>query len=391
MKIGIIGSGCSAIYLACILKAKDFKNDVSLLDINFIPGKKFLITGNGRCNLANTLVTNDSYNNDQTKKIIGNTPAKDIISFLGEVGILTRDLGNLIYPFSLSAQDYLSQLIRFLKERNTKFINDFNVLDYQETNKGIKIIGKEKCYVFDKVIIATGGLSKINLKQRTNMFNILKTHKYSISPVKPGLNPIKSIENVKSLENLRAKGDVKLFIDNKEIYKESGEVQFKKDGLSGIAIFNCSSVIARYKDFKVAKISIDLMPDHSEEQIIDILKKFNNASKYSCLDGLFAPKFSEFIRQKANVKNLYLFTNSEISKLATTIKNLIFTFKEAYGFEDSQVTIGGVSYSNLSDTLESKIEKNIYFIGEVLDADGLCGGYNLMFAFKSAELVSKNL
>lgn len=390
MKILIVGSGCSAFYLGVLVKRYNKDIDVIFVDSNKEAGKKFLVTGNGRCNLANLKITDKSYNNLKIKEIVESFNYKNIVDTLNEIGIETRNINELVYPYSLSAKSYRDLLLNYLKENNCKFYLNNNIDDYKIKNDKIEVKINNKNYIFDKIIVATGGNSQVHIKQ-TIFLDVLKKHNYKIKNFKPGLTPLKVKENVKILENLRVKCLVSLYIDDKLEYIEDGEVLFKKDGLSGIAIFNCSSIIARKDRFKKAIIKLNLVKDISDEEIKNKLIQYNNISKYSCLDGFFDKRLSEYIRNYSGAKNLYKFTKNELEKIAYNMQNLSFTYINHYSFNESQVSIGGVELSNLNDSLESKIEKNVYFVGEILDADGLCGGYNLMFAFASSYLVAKGI
>ena len=133
------------------------------------------------------------------------------------------------------------------------------------------------------------------------------------------------------------------------------------------------------------------MPDLSYEELVNKLAKLNSFSKNSVLLGIFTKPICEYIRKVSGVKNLNAYTNTEIKKLAVAIKNLNFTYLDTYAFRESQASIGGVEFNNLNKNLESKTESNVYFAGEILDADGLCGGYNINFAIASAYRIYNSI
>lgn len=394
MKIGILGSGCSAIYLALLLKEKDPNIDLTLFDMNKVPGKKFLITGNGRCNLLNNKVTKYSYNNEDINKLIDEDFIQYEKEFFTKIGVELREIGDLVYPYSLSATSLQTYLVNYLLKKGTKFINSINIYDYlvnDNDKNNIKVITDHGDYYFDKLVIATGGLSKISNNQN-DLLEIYSKHGYQITPLESGLAPLKTKEPTKSIENNRVKGIISLIIDNKEIYQEEGEVLFKKDGLSGIAIFNIESLIKRLRKdnpLSTYNISIDLFPNLSLEELTSKLKKYN---ELSFLDGVFTDSINRYILNRAGINiNNNKYNDNEIGKVAKIIKQLTFTYLDSYSFSDSQVTIGGINIHNLDNNFKSKIEKNIFFIGEVVDVDGLCGGYNLMYSFFSAKKASEVL
>ncbi len=392
MKIGILGQGVSGIILSLLLKQNNPKCDVTIIDKEESAGRKILATGNGRCNLSNLELSDKSYNNEDALNVVKEFPADDIMKFFESIGVFTRTYNNLVYPYSYSAGAFRDYLYGLCKDKKVKFVNSEKMIDYSiEENGRIRVKTANKIFVFDKFVIAAGSASAPQISGSDSIFNILEKHGYKIEPLRVGLAPIQTLEKPTIIQNERVKAKVSLYIDKNLVYEENGEVLFKKDGLSGIAIFNCASMIARARRFKKCTISLDLMPDFEYDDLVEKLTKLNDLTKQSVLSGIFTKHICEFIRRAAGVKNLYEYTPTEIKKLAVTIKNLVFTYKETYGFKDSQVAVGGVAFSNVSYDLESKKELGVYFAGEVLDADGLCGGFNIMFAIASAKKVSEAL
>lgn len=391
MKVGILGQGASGLLLALMLKFENQDLDVVLIDKNASAGRKFLATGNGRCNLANTEINESSYNNEEGRKIVEEFDSEKLIAFLKNIGVLTRNINNLVYPYSLSAKNLLDYLIDYAKQNKIRFVNNENLIDYDIVDGKVKVTTSKKNFSFDRFVIASGNGSAPQLGGATSVLSVLGKKGYKIIDGKPGLCPIRTVESTKTLENQRVKAKVSLVIDKNVVYEEVGEVQFKKDGLSGIAIFNCSSMIARSNKFKKAIIRIDLVLDVSADDLFKEFTLLNPISNKSFLSGIFTKEITEYVRKNSGIKNPYIYSPSELKKLALYIKNIEFTYKESYSFNDSQVTVGGVSLKNVNDNLESTLEKNIFLIGEVLNVDGLCGGYNLMFAFASAHKAAKSI
>ncbi|MFA7110897.1 MAG: NAD(P)/FAD-dependent oxidoreductase, partial [Bacilli bacterium] len=203
--------------------------------------------------------------------------------------------------------------------------------------------------------------------------------------------PIKVKEKVNAIENERLKAKITLYIDKHNAYEEEGEVLIKKDGLSGICIFNASSIIARDPGFKEAKIYLDLFADLPLETLTSKFIEANKVSKCNFLEGYFNKNMAEYIRKNSGVKNLMVFDNQEIKKIAKFVKNIEFTYASSYTFNDSQVTVGGIDINEVNDNLESKKEKNVYFAGEILDLDGLCGGYNLMLCYATSKKIADSI
>lgn len=393
MNILIVGSGCSAVYLASLISFYKKEIKVDILSNDDVIGKKILVTGNGRCNLGNLgNIGSNEYNNEITKDIVSSFSIENIISFLSNIGIHVTTINNLVYPYSLSSKNYRELLSAFvLNNKNVKVLKDLKFVDYISKNNEVEVQLNNNIKTYDKIVFATGGISGNN-KNSAEIIGILKKHNYVITPFRPGLAPIKTKEKTALVNGKRVKCDISLLKNNKLIYKEHGEVLFKKDGLSGISIFNCSSLINRSNEIADFVISLDLFPDYDLTNLINLLTKFNKSNTNYLLYSFFDKDMSSFILKMIQMNKVSKYNEKEIKSLAFSLKNLKFHYESTYDFKDSQVSIGGISYSNLNITsLESLLEKNIYFIGEILDSDGLCGGYNLMFAFASAFKVLNSL
>ena len=393
MNILIVGSGCSAVYLASLISFYKKEIRVDILSNDDVIGKKILVTGNGRCNLGNLgNIGINEYNNEITKDIVSSFPIENIISFLSNIGIHVTTINNLVYPYSLSSKNYRELLSAFvLNNKNVKVLKDLKFVDYISKNNEVEVQLNNNIKTYDKIVFATGGISGNN-KNSAEIIGILKKHNYVITPFRPGLAPIQTKEKTALVNGKRVKCDISLLKNNKLIYKEHGEVLFKKDGLSGISIFNCSSLINRSNEIADFVISLDLFPDYDLTNLINLLTKFNKSNTNFLLYSFFDKELSLFILKMIQMNKVSKYNEKEIKSLAFSLKNLKFHYESTYDFKDSQVSIGGISYSNLNITsLESLLEKNIYFIGEILDSDGLCGGYNLMFAFASAFKVLNSL
>ena len=359
MKIGIIGGGASGAFLAIRLKEKNSSLEVSIIERNDKLLKKILVTGNGRCNYANTGELTNKYNNELANKLLDEFKPQDIIDVFDTYGVHPYAIDNLIYPVSLNAQTVAIQLIKRIEKLGIKVYLNEKVIDYQKKDNKFIVKSEKAEYIFDKLVISAGGCSYPQLGTDGTILNVLNKHGYKIETLSPTLSPIKVKENTKKISGQRQKGKVSLFKDNKLVYQEEGEILFKDDGLSGIVMLNISSMINRLKDRNNIKIVLDLANTN---------KKVNKDQYIEYV----SPKIAD-----------YLISND------LDIQNLSFTFKDFYDYQIAEVSHGGLSLNEVNDSLESNKEKGLYFTGEVLDIDGMCGGYNLMFAFASAEKVKK--
>ena len=203
----------------------------------------------------------------------------------------------------------------------------------------------------------------------------MKKHGYQTIAPRPGLSPLFTKEKTKNIDGIRVKAEVTLLANNKAVHQEIGETLFKEHGLSGIVIFDIMSLISRNQNFEY-KIKIDLLPEFSE----NYLKIYRKSHKFSeFLLAFINPKISSYLRER--------FKNDD--DIFASLKSLEFTFDKSYGFEFSQVSVGGIKVNEVDNNLMSKKENNVYIIGELLDIDGPCGGYNLTWAFASALKATK--
>ncbi len=314
-------------------------------------GRKILASGNGRCNISNTNLNKNSYNNEFAYKLV-NDNINDLFDLFNKLHIYTKsDNEGRLYPLSESSQSVLNILLKNIS--NDKIID----LEINSINKK-----NDKYYLnnsygpFDKIIIAIG--SNASYIKPYNSINIINELNIKFNQFKPSLVGFKTSLKLKEISGVRQKGNVSLYKDDKLIHSEDGEFIFKDDGISGICIMNLSSYYQRLDDRSKTYIKLDLSP--------------NNDYKY--LDSVLNPKLLNYIN-KNNIN----------------YHNFIIPIKDVYDFEFAQVSNGGIDISEINNNLSLKKDNNIYVGGEIIDVDGLCGGYNLMFAFTSAIIISKNI
>ena len=359
MKIGIIGGGAAGSYAAIRIKELNPSFSVTIIERNDKLLKKVAVTGNGRCNYANLGSLENKYNNPFANRIIENLKPQQLVANFDRFGIHPTQIDNLIFPVSLSAQTVILLLNKRLNDLGVAICLNEKVLDYQ--NKDNKFIVKtdKSEHVFDKVVFAAGGKAYPQLGTDGGVIEVLRQHGYEIETLSPSLSPLKVKENTKKISGQRVKCLVSLYNKGQLYYAEEGEVLFKDDGISGIVILNMSQKINEIKDKSNIKIVLNLVPNKSN------IKK---------------EQYEEYVHPKVAA---YLLDNK------LDINALSYTFKGFYDYNIAEVSHGGLSLKEISNDLESKKEKGLYFAGELLDIDGMCGGYNLMFAFASGETIAK--
>lgn len=345
MNIAIIGCGASALYFAATNK----KDSITIFERNKKIASKLLASGNGKCNLLNINATPNDYNNKRfIEKLFSSVSPKYIYDSFQNMGLLIKtDEEGRCYPVSESSQTVLNIL---LKNINAKIILEHTVKKISKIGDKYKIDSYDK--LFDKVIFASGSCANIINDKSSLCYGYLEDIK--LTKLKPSLTGFIT-GRYEKISGVRSKALVKLLDGDKLIHSESGEIIFKNDGISGIVVMNMSSYYNRY-----------ILKDPMLE--IDLLEGYNPKD----LEGALNPKLYDYI--KSNNINPH---------------KMILKIKDTYSYETAQVISGGVDLEEINDDFSYKKDKNIFFMGELLDIDGICGGYNLLFAFASAEKVRR--
>ena len=386
MEIAVIGASGAGLPFAAFLLKKHPDWRIHLFDSKEKAGKKVLATGNGHCNLLNAEAKPSSYSDPSfVESFLNRYSYYEIEKALFSLGIPLLRLGSLAYPKSFSASGYVETLLSQLKNNVIWHLNT-KVVDYAKRQNKWFLRSNNGDFSFDKLVFACGGKSGKNLGSDGSLFPVFEKHGYHVGDLKPGLCPIRTKENVASLAGARHEAEVSLLKEGKPVCVESGEVLFKRDGLSGIVIFNVERE-AVHRD--ALDLRLDLFPEESLEALSREIEGLLLACPHFGPAFLPAPLF-DFALRAAHLNSLR--NAADAPRFAQALKALDFRIDGFYDFEDSQVTIGGVSTSQVSPkNLESKIEDNVYFLGEVLDVDGPCGGYNLGWCLASALSLVESL
>lgn len=391
----IIGAGASGCFLALTLKYKNPNLKVALIEKNDKLGKKLLITGNGRCNLGNTNINIDNYNSSSSlEKFAKSLQKNEYLNCLKKFGILIKkeDTSTRLYPYSNQAITVCKSFERALENEKVKLIYNYDVKKATYENSSFVLNNDLKS---KKLVVATGGKTYIKTESKDNGYNILKSFGHTITKLYPALTFLKTDHKyIKDLQGVRTNVVVSLSVDESVLKKEEGQVQFTKDALSGICIFNLSRDVNKYlKDNKKVEIVVDLVPDYNRAYIECYLKEFNDYNVVDAISCILNKKIAQVVSNKLKLsdKKISGLSKSELENISYALKNMHFNIIETGDFKAAQVTNGGAKLDEFTSGLESLKKPLLYAIGEVLDVDGKCGGYNLSWAFNSALIAAEDI
>lgn len=384
MKIAVIGAGASGIFYALARKHFFPQDEITIFEKEAKMGRKIYATGNGKCNLAHTLNEQQyaSYRYPNiAKKLFEKVPLETILSFFQDLGVDLQCInGELWYPRTESARTVMDVFQYQCKKKGIIVETNCPLKDYEIKGNKVILHLLKKDGIYDALVLATGGCASSQFGSDGNLFPILRQHHYHISKLYPGLVGVKVQEDTRLFAGQRMKCQVRLMQEQTCLFEEYGEVICKEDGLSGIVMMNMASYLMRYQ-VKQAKFCLDLFPDYTEESLYQhILEK--EGKGYPYLDGLVATSLAREIERRTKTKAHK--TKEEWKEIVKQLKAFTFTFQDTYSFEQAQVTIGGVLMNQIDEYFRSKVEKQVILLGEMLDMDGLCGGYNLLWAWASA-------
>lgn len=384
MKIIIIGSGASGLAAGISLIRCGY--DVTILERNNISGKKLLLTGAGRCNFFNSdqnIVHYHSSDKDILAKIITSDNIHLVEDFIISLGIIPKVKDGYYYPFANQAYNMKELLERTYLDLGGKIKYNYLVEKIEKKNSLFLVNDNISC---DKLILATGSKAYKMTGSDGIGYQLAKKFNHHIVKVLPSLTSLITREKI-NLKGVRVDAKVTLYEDGVKVREELGQVQFTDYGLSGICIFNLSYYAVKgLNRNKKEVITIDLMP------FMDKVS-FKNKKVYDLLLGFLPNKMIDYILKTLDLsKDVYYedLSNDKKQELTKTLKEMEFNITSYKEFDFSQVCSGGVSLREINPlTMESIFVKNLYIIGELLDVNGDCGGYNLTFAFLSGILTSR--
>lgn len=397
----VIGAGAAGI-MAAITAARNHAK-VTILEHTDRIGKKLLATGNGRCNMTNLSQSPDDYrseNHNFPMQIISQFDEKKVLQFFEEIGIYTKNKNGYVYPYSEQASVVLDILKLELERLNVTIIYSISVKNIVNAKKNkIKITTDKESFICDKVIIATGSKAAPKTGSDGSGYDLAKKLDHHIIEPLPALVQLRcSGDYFKSLAGIRCEAKLSLAIDNKICINNQGELQLTDYGISGIPTFQISRYAIRaLKEDKKVCVHIDFIPDMKEKEVVAFVYSqmghAPNKNIENILVGLLNKKLAPVLLKRAGIAGKAIgkdLKENQINNLVQIIKAFEVKVISYNSFEQAQVCSGGVDTLEVSsNTLESKKMAGVYFAGEILDVDGICGGYNLQWAWSSGYVAGR--
>jgi hypothetical protein len=410
MKLAIIGCGASGMTAAIsAIRSGADAADITIYEASDRPGRKILATGNGRCNLGNDYLdascfyTSNEDGDEFLKELISSFSVDDLKDFFDSLGIITVTRNGYLYPRSMQASSVLNALMTELNGAGVRIIYSSVVTSIEKTDDVFMLTvngSQTKC---DRVIIASGlGSGGFEIKDSDTSVMISSIVKNEINIFRntlPALCGLTVSEDISSCAGVRAKGSISIYSGDEFLGCDEGEIQFTKECISGIPVFQVSRQAARLLDMnKTVTALVDLMPDMTSDELLAYITKNINRHPdrkiYEILNGMLNEKIAKYLYLKAGISGrdeVSKIPSGNIERLIALCKGLPFTITGTEKKEKAQTMCGGVSISSVDNNCMLKHVSGAYVTGELLDIDGKCGGYNLYLAWATGLVAGRSV
>ncbi|MCD8231497.1 MAG: NAD(P)/FAD-dependent oxidoreductase [Clostridiales bacterium] len=404
--VTVIGAGASGLMAA--ISAARADAFVTVLEHTAVSAKKILSTGNGRCNFTNLTMTEDCYRSDDNNLVmsaISRFSERDAVTFFEELGVFSKSRNGYCYPRNGQAAAIRDALIAEAKRLGIRFIykaetckivrnDDFVKGGFQiEYNNSGNFIYTGCC------ILACGGMAAPKTGSDGSGYALAEKLGHTIQPPLPALVPLVSAEQrFAELAGVRCDACVSLYTEKEKTAEDTGELQFTDYGISGIPVFQVSRYAASaLKNGKQVIAKIDFMPEMSSEKLTHAIERIvqgcgGEKTWRQILSGFCNHKIAGMICESSGLSKIPVcgLTEKQIRKqipiLVRCLKGTDIRIAGTRPMEQAQVTCGGVMLHEIGNDMQLKIVPGLYFAGEILNVDGICGGYNLQWAWSSGFL-----
>lgn len=403
----IVGGGASGLMAAIV--AKDFGIDVAIVEGTDRIGKKILVTGNGRCNITNSKISFPyknfhSENNIFFQEALNKFTIEDTKSMFLSLGLPLIELENgKMYPKSLQASSVIDIFRMAIEDKQIPLYTNCKINSINKKKNFILSTNNEdyKNFSCNRLILSCGGKSANKTGSDGSGYKLSKSLGHSIVETIPGIVQLKlDYPYLKALSGIKFDGAVSVLVNDEVKCNDVGEVLFTDYGISGPPVMQLSSYASKaLNEGHKVTIRVDMFPSESKEEVESFFAGhfsiFNYREISSALIGVINKKLISTILKDAGIKDIHQpCSNIEwkfIDSLINKFKKWDFNCIDTNGFPNAQVTVGGINTHEVNNlTLESKLIKDLYFCGEILDVHGDCGGFNLQWAWSSGYLAAKS-
>lgn len=395
--IAVVGGGAAGLVAAIMAARAGAK--VLILEHNEVLGKKILATGNGKCNYTNKMQGVDKYygqNPAFVAPVFEQFGLEETLQFFMGLGIYPKERNGGYYPQSEQATAIRDVLLMELQHQRIGIVCGCGIRGIEKTPKGFVFHTKGGDFYATKCIMATGGKTLKKSGSDGSGFLYLERFGHHVIDLVPGLVGLKGKQSFfADIAGIRADAKIDLYIENAYVCSERGELQLTNYGISGIPVFQLSRVAARaLVEQKKVYATLNFVPFLEKEQCLSYFKKrFKKAKEKrmsEALIGFFPEKLIPVLLEEAGIKAAKRsdkISEEELEALVDTAQGLRVDITDWNTFDTAQVTAGGVDTDEINaETMESKLCPGLYFAGEMVDIDGICGGYNLQWAWSSGAV-----
>lgn len=396
-KIIVVGGGASGMAAAiCAAREGAF---VTILEHKDRLGKKILSTGNGKCNLTNEDMKSSYFRSDNleiVESVLASFGYAETIHFFEELGVCMKNRQGYIYPASEQASAILDVLLMEIRHLKIEVITNAKVIAITKKDESFIVKTDDREYSAERVILAAGGQAFAVSGSDGSGYMLAKHLGHHLSPVVPALVQLRCREDFyKQLAGIRTQGTVTLYVDDALEASDAGELQLTGYGISGIPVFQVSrfaaKALARKKEVYA---ELDFFPAMNDEAFADFFLQRQATQGYKTMEeffvGIFPKKLALVFLRLAGIHNEQVtgeISERKLLRLARLCKHFRTQVTDTNSFEQAQVCAGGIRTDEIDEkTMESKVIPGLYIAGEIMDVDGICGGYNLQWAWASGCL-----
>lgn len=391
-RVAVIGGGAAG--MAAAIAAAECGDRVLLLERMDRVGRKLLATGNGRCNLMNRGAWRYPGGGTFAAEVLKRCGAVEQTRFWQKHGLyLRQEEDGRVYPVSGQASTVLDVLRLALDAQGVTVRTGAEVTALRREDQGWAVCLDQERIHCDRVIVAGGGCAQPKLGSNGSCYELLRPLGHHRTSLRPALTQIETdAEPIRGLSGIRVKASVRVMQENNCQHEEQGELLFADYGISGVCVMQCARYAAPGTEVEIDLLSgMGLTQEAAREELRARSVRWASQPMEQLMTGLCVSRLAIAVGRQAQVRfqnrRMGSLTSQEADRLAKTLGAFQLMVRGVRGFDSAQVTSGGLISSDFNaKTMESRLNPGLYAAGEVLDVDGDCGGFNLMFAFGSGLL-----